>query len=45
MTKQIHTTANGKTVDMGALRLKNERTRSYLRRSAPMSTVLPFAVV
>jgi hypothetical protein len=28
MTKQIHTTANGKTVDMGALRLKNERVRA-----------------
>lgn len=28
MTKQVYTTANGKAVDMGALRLKNEKTRA-----------------
>jgi hypothetical protein len=28
MTKQVYTSANGKTVDMGALRLKNERVRA-----------------
>jgi hypothetical protein len=28
MTKQVYTTANGKAVDMGALRLKNERVRA-----------------
>ena len=26
MTKQVYKTAQGKTVDMGALRLKNEQT-------------------
>ncbi len=28
MTKEIHRSANGKTVDMGALRLKNENVRA-----------------
>ena len=28
MTKQVYTTANGKAVDMGALRLKNEKVRA-----------------
>ena len=28
MTKQVYTSANGKTVDMGALRLKNEKVRA-----------------
>lgn len=28
MTKQVYNTANGKQVDMGALRLKNERVRA-----------------
>lgn len=28
MTKQIHKSANGKPVDMGALRLKNEKVRA-----------------
>lgn len=28
MTKQVYTSANGKAVDMGALRLKNERVRA-----------------
>ena len=28
MTKDIYRTARGKTVDMGALRLKNEKTRA-----------------
>lgn len=28
MTKQVYTSANGKPVDMGALRLKNERVRA-----------------
>jgi hypothetical protein len=28
MTKQIHRSANGKPVDMGALRLKNEKVRA-----------------
>ncbi len=28
MTKQIYSSANGKPVDMGALRLKNERVRA-----------------
>jgi hypothetical protein len=27
MTKEVYRTARGKTVDMGALRLKNEKTR------------------
>ena len=28
MTKEVYRTANGKTVDMGALRLKNEKVRA-----------------
>jgi hypothetical protein len=28
MTKDVYRTANGKVVDMGALRLKNEKTRA-----------------
>jgi hypothetical protein len=28
MTKEIHRSANGKTVDMGSLRLKNENVRA-----------------
>ncbi len=28
MTKEVYRTARGKTVDMGALRLKNEKTRA-----------------
>lgn len=28
MTKEVYRSANGKTVDMGALRLKNERVRA-----------------
>jgi len=28
MTKEIHRSANGKTVDMGSLRLKNESVRA-----------------
>ena len=28
MTKEIHRSANGKSVDMGALRLKNENVRA-----------------
>ena len=28
MSKEIYRSANGKTVDMGALRLKNEKTRA-----------------
>lgn len=28
MTKQVYRTAQGKTVDMGALRLKNEQERA-----------------
>ena len=28
MTKEIHRSANGKQVDMGALRLKNEHVRA-----------------
>ncbi len=28
MTKEVYKSANGKTVDMGALRLKNEKTRA-----------------
>jgi hypothetical protein len=28
MTKDIHRSANGKTVDMGSLRLKNENVRA-----------------
>ena len=28
MTKQLYTTAQGKTIDMGALRLKNEHVRA-----------------
>lgn len=28
MTKDIHRTANGKQIDMGALRLKNENVRA-----------------
>ncbi len=28
MTNQVYRSANGKTVDMGALRLKNERVRA-----------------
>lgn len=28
MTKEVYRSANGKVVDMGALRLKNERTRA-----------------
>lgn len=28
MTKQVHRSANGKIVDMGALRLKNEKVRA-----------------
>lgn len=28
MTKEVYRTANGKVVDMGALRLKNEKTRA-----------------
>jgi hypothetical protein len=28
MTKEIHRSANGKQVDMGALRLKNENVRA-----------------
>ena len=28
MTKQVYSSANGKPVDMGALRLKNERVRA-----------------
>jgi len=28
MTKEVYRSANGKVVDMGALRLKNEKTRA-----------------
>jgi len=28
MTKEVHRTANGKQVDMGSLRLKNENVRA-----------------
>jgi len=28
MTKEVYRSANGKTVDMGALRLKNEKVRA-----------------
>jgi hypothetical protein len=28
MTKEIHRSANGKTVDMGSLRLRNENVRA-----------------
>ena len=28
MTKQVYTSANGKPIDMGALRLKNEKVRA-----------------
>ncbi len=28
MTKQVYSSANGKPVDMGALRLKNEKVRA-----------------
>lgn len=28
MTKEVYKSANGKVVDMGALRLKNEKTRA-----------------
>jgi len=28
MTKEVYKSANGKAVDMGALRLKNEKTRA-----------------
>ena len=28
MTNEVYRSANGKTVDMGALRLKNEKTRA-----------------
>jgi glycine cleavage system H lipoate-binding protein len=28
MTKEVHRTANGKKVDMGSLRLKNENVRA-----------------
>lgn len=28
MTKQVYTSANGKPIDMGALRLRNEKVRA-----------------
>jgi hypothetical protein len=28
MTKEVHRSANGKTIDMGSLRLRNENTRA-----------------